>query len=110
MSRHSDSKVQKTVQGAQAQNIGKILCGTGNEIDRRSIHNAQWKACFKFQEEGVESKDQSPGSHKKPRLGKLQQYQKHYANDAEVLRDRDSGSKPFNSNNKKLWKSEFGSL
>ena len=26
-------KLQKTVKGAQAQHIGKIVCGAGNEID-----------------------------------------------------------------------------
>ena len=30
---------------------------------RRSVNNAQWNACFKFQEEGVGSKVQSPGLH-----------------------------------------------
>ena len=36
VSRHSDSKVQETVKGAQAQYIGKIVCGAGNEIDREA--------------------------------------------------------------------------
>ena len=60
VSRHGDSTVHKTVKGAQAQDIGKIVCGAGNEIDREA---STWKTCFKFQEEGVGSKDQSPGFH-----------------------------------------------
>ena len=36
VSRHSDPKVQKTVKGAQAQYIGKIVCGARNEIDREA--------------------------------------------------------------------------
>ena len=62
MSRDSDSKVQKTVKGAQTQYIGKIVCGAGNEIDREASSTHR-NACFKFQEEWVGSKDQSPGSH-----------------------------------------------
>ena len=62
VSRHSDSKVQKTVKGAQAQHFGKIVCGAGNEIDREAS-TTQWNARFKFQDERVGSKDQSPGSH-----------------------------------------------
>ena len=36
MSRHSDSKVHKTVKSAQAQCIGKIVCVVGKEIDREA--------------------------------------------------------------------------
>ena len=63
VSRHSDSKVQKTVKSAQAQYIGKIVCVAGNEIDREASTTHSVMLCFKFQEEGVGSKDQSPGSH-----------------------------------------------
>ena len=36
VSRHSDSKVQKTVKGAQGQYIGKTVCVAGSEIDREA--------------------------------------------------------------------------
>ena len=49
VSRHSDSKVQKTVMGAQAQYIGKIVCGVGNEIDREAstTHSGVLASSFK---------------------------------------------------------------
>ena len=49
MSRHSDSKVQKTVKGAQAQYIGKIVCVAGNEIDREAstTHSGMLASSFK---------------------------------------------------------------
>ena len=49
VSRHSDSKVQKTVKSAQAQYIGKIVCGAGNEIDRdaSTTHSGMLASSFK---------------------------------------------------------------
>ena len=49
VSRHSDSKVQKTVKCAQAQYIGNIVCGAGNEIDRQAsrTHSGMFASSFK---------------------------------------------------------------
>ena len=49
VSRHSDSKVQKIVKGAQAQYIGKVVCGAGNEIDREAstTHSGRLASSFK---------------------------------------------------------------
>ena len=49
MSIHSDSKVQKTVKGAQAQYIGKIVCVVGHEIDREAstTHSGMLASSFK---------------------------------------------------------------
>ena len=49
VSRHSDSKAQKTVKGAHAQYIGKIVCGAGNEIDREAstTHSGMLAISFK---------------------------------------------------------------
>ena len=49
VSRHSDSKVQKTVKSAQAQYIGKIVCVAGNEIDREAstTHSVMLASSFK---------------------------------------------------------------
>ena len=52
VSRHSDSMVQKTVKGAQAQHIGKIVCVAGSEIDRQQ----RTMECLLFQEEGLDRK------------------------------------------------------
>ena len=45
----SDSKVQKTVKSAQAQYIGKIVCGAGHEIDREAstTHSGMLASSFK---------------------------------------------------------------
>ena len=49
VSRHSDSKVQTTVKGAQAQHIGKIVCVAGNETDREAstTHSGMLASSFK---------------------------------------------------------------
>ena len=49
VTRHSDSKVQKTVTSAQAQHIGKIVCGAGNEFDREAstTHSGMLVSSFK---------------------------------------------------------------
>ena len=49
MSRHIDSKMQKTVKGAQAQHIGKIVRGAGNEIDQEAstTHSGMLTSSFK---------------------------------------------------------------
>ena len=49
VSRHSDSKVQKTVKSAQVQYIDKIVCVAGNEIDRETstTHSGMLASSFK---------------------------------------------------------------
>ena len=80
VSRHSDSKMQKTVKGAQAQYIGKIVCGAGNEIDREAstTHSGMHGSSFKKNLMKTETEEifRSP---------KPQQYQKHYSALAEEL-------------------------
>ena len=49
VSRHRVSKVQKTVKSAQAEYIGKIVCGAGNEIVREAstTHSGMLASSFK---------------------------------------------------------------
>ena len=49
VSRHSDSKVQKTVKNAQVQYIDKIVCVAGSEIDREvsTTHSGMLASSFK---------------------------------------------------------------
>ena len=56
VSRHSDSKVQKTVKGAQAQYIGKIVCVAGNEIDREASTMHSGVLASSFKKKGLDPK------------------------------------------------------
>ena len=56
VSRHSDSKAQKTVKGAQAQYIGKIVCGAGNEIDREASTTHSGMLASSFKKKGLDRK------------------------------------------------------
>ena len=56
VSRHSDSKVQKTVKDAQAQYIGKIVCGAGNEIDREASTTHRRMRASSFKKKGLDRK------------------------------------------------------
>ena len=52
----SDSKAQKTVKGAQAQYIGKIVCGAGNEIDREASTTHSGMLALSFKKKGLDRK------------------------------------------------------
>ena len=49
MSRHRETQVQKTVMSAQAQYVGKIVCGAGKEIDREAstTHSGMLASSFR---------------------------------------------------------------
>ena len=56
VSRHSVSKVQKTVKSAQAQCIGKIVCGAGKEIDREASTTHRGRLASSFKKKGLDRK------------------------------------------------------
>ena len=56
VSRHSDSKVQKSVKGAQAQYIGKIVCVAGSEIDREASTTHSGTLASSFKKKGSDRK------------------------------------------------------
>ena len=56
VSRHSDSKVQKTVKGTQAQYIGKIVCVVGNETDRAASTTHSGMLASSFKKKGLDRK------------------------------------------------------
>ena len=49
-------QMQKTVKGAQAQHIGKIVCGTGNENDREASTTHSGMLASSFKKKGLDRK------------------------------------------------------